>query len=274
MNIYLLLEQAITSSDIEIKETLTLRCLEYCTENSQEFPTEHLPKKFASPSYASICQIVEPKSLPARKDFESIEGLAVLVHAILHIEYSAIDLALDAVYRYPFMSNEYKIDWLEVALDEIRHFQMLRSLLGKLNFDYGDFPVHSGLFDASVHTADNLLDRMAIIPRYFEASGLDVNPQIIKKLHNKRKNLLVAHLVEALEVIYKEEIVHVQKGDKWFRILCEEQGIDAESHYLELLEKYNLRKKHRPHINVEARKAAGFSCVELLELGAEDCKES
>ncbi len=273
MNIYLLLEQAITSSDIEIKEALALRCLEYCTENCTEFLGESDPKKFNHPSYASICQIVEPKSLPARRDFESIEGLAALVHAILHIEYSAIDLALDAVYRYPFMSLEYKIDWLEVAMDEIRHFRMLKSLLGELDFEYGDFPVHSGLFDASVHTADNLLDRMAVIPRYFEASGLDVNPQIIKKLHNKRKNPLVARLVEALEVIYQEEIVHVQKGDKWFRTLCAEQGIEAESHYMELLERYNLRKKHRPHINVEARRAAGFSCGELLELGAEDCRE-
>jgi len=270
MNVYKLLEEAITSDCIAIKEKLTQKCFEYCSQN--EFITSEGSEAllFKSPSYANRCEIVEPKALTTRKDFDKPEGLASLVHAIAHIEYSAIDLALDAVYRFADMPQAYKVDWLEVALDEIRHYKMLNRLLVELGFKYGDFPVHCGLFDASVHTADNILDRMAIVPRYYEASGLDVNPQIIKRLDNRRKLPLVKKLIDALNIIYDEEIVHVKKGDFWFKYLCEEEGFEY-SIYFEILEKYKILDKHRPHINVEAREEAGFSCFELKKLGNVEC---
>lgn len=274
MNIFSLLERAIISDDILVKEELTAQCLAYCTQNAIRCDDDFTPLLFAKPSYASKCHIVDPRELPARKDFESKEGLATLVHAIAHIEYSAIDLALDAVYRYPQMPREYKIDWLEVASDEIRHFKMLQGILTELGYTYGDFPVHCGLFDAAEHTAQNILDRMAIIPRYYEASGLDVSPQIIKKLDNKRKNSQVKKLIDALHIIYDEEIDHVHKGDKWFKYLCKEEGKaegTEEQVYFEILERYKLLSKHRPHVNVEARKEAGFSCSEIKKLGAKEC---
>ncbi len=167
-----------------------------------------------------------------------------------------------------------KIDWLEVASDEIRHFKMLQSILNELGYEYGDFPVHCGLFDAAEHTAHNILDRMAIIPRYYEASGLDVSPQIIKKLDNKRKNPQVKKVIDALHIIYNEEIDHVHKGDKWFKYLCTKEGKNEgteEEVYFEILERYQLLSKHRPHVNVEARKEAGFSCFEIKKLGAKEC---
>ncbi len=272
MNIYEVLETAILSDDIDIKEKLTVQCLEYCNQNQVSNTDNFKPIIFENPSYASKCHIVDPRELPARKDFDSTEGLATLVHAITHIEYSAIDLALDAVYRFPEMPMEYKIDWLVVAEDEIRHFKMLKALLDALGYKYGDFPVHCGLFDAAEHTADSVLDRMAIIPRYYEASGLDVNPQIIKKLDNKRKNPLVKQLIDTLNIIYDEEIDHVYKGDKWFKYLCKKEGL-KESVYFEILERYKLLSKHRPHINVDARKEAGFTCSEIKKLGAKVCHE-
>ena len=272
MNFYKLLENAIISDDITLKERSVDQSLLYCTQKRVECAESFTPLMFERPSYAKICTIVDPRELPARKDFDSPHGLATLIHAIAHIEYSAIDLALDAVYRYPDMPNDYRRDWLEVAGDEIRHFKMLQGLLTDLGYKYGDFPVHSGLFDASRHTAESMIDRMAVIPRYYEASGLDVNPQIIKKLNNKRKNPSVKRLIEMLEIIYEEEIEHVHKGDKWFRYLCERQGVDAESHYMDILKAYSLTGKHRPHLNVEARKEAGFSCSELLKLGAKECE--
>lgn len=274
MNILSLLERAIMSDDILIKEELTVQCLAYCTQNEIRCDDDFAPLLFSSPSYASKCHIVDPRELPARKDFESKEGLATLVHAIAHIEYSAIDLALDAVYRYPQMPREYKVDWLEVASDEIRHFKMLQSLLEELGYAYGDFPVHCGLFDAAEHSAGNILDRMAVIPRYYEASGLDVSPQIMKKLDNKRKNPQVKKLIEALQIIYDEEIDHVYKGDKWFKYLCKKEGNaegSEEEVYFEILERYKLLSKHRPYVNVEARKEAGFSCSEIKKLGAKEC---
>ncbi|MEY3002730.1 MAG: hypothetical protein RLZZ428_1105 [Pseudomonadota bacterium] len=269
-----LLEQAIVSDDVSLKERLTTQCLAYCNQNEISLSETFEPLHFTHPSYASKCHIVDPRALPARKDFETKEGLATLVHAIAHIEYSAIDLALDAVYRFPSMPLTYKIDWLEVALDEIRHYQMLESILNDLGFAYGDFPVHCGLFDAAEHTAENILHRMAIIPRYYEASGLDVSPQILKKLENRRKNPEVKRVIEALHIIYNEEIDHVQKGDKWFKYLCKASGYQAQeevSVYFEILEQYELLSKHRPHVNVAARKEAGFSCIEIKKLGAKEC---
>lgn len=270
MHFYELLEQAIISDDILEKEALTAQCLKYCSQNEVRVDENFEAKNFHTPSYASKCMIVLPKDLPHRKDVDSKEGLATLIHSIAHIEYSAIDLALDAVYRYGHMPKAYQVDWLEVASDEIRHFKMLERLLKTLGFTYGDFPVHSGLFDAAEKTAHNILDRMAIVPRYFEASGLDVSPQIIKKLHNKRKNRQVNALIETLDIIYEEEIDHVQKGDRWFKYLCEKEGKD-EDVYFEILEQYDLLNKHRPHLNVEARKEAGFTCREIKKLGAKEC---
>jgi len=272
MNIYILLEQAIESDNIAIKEKLTLQCLEYCNQNQVRCEDDFTPLIFEKPSYASKCHIVDPRQLPARKDFDTPEGLATLIHAITHIEYSAIDLALDAVYRFPEMPMEYKIDWLVVAEDEIRHFKMLKELLDTLEYEYGDFPVHCGLFDAAEHTAGSVLDRMAIIPRYYEASGLDVNPQIAKKLDNKRKNPIVKKLIDALDIIYNEELDHVYKGDKWFKYLCNAEGFD-ESVYFEILDRYKLLTKHRPHINVDARKKVGFTCSEIKKLGAKECND-
>lgn len=272
MNFYQNLEEAIESDSITTKEKLTQQCLEYCSQNEFIAEPKVQVKTFAAPSYINKCKIVEPRALKTRKDFDTKEGLASLVHAIAHIEYSAIDLALDAVYRYRDMPQAYKIDWLEVAKDEIRHYLMLEELLLELGFVYGDFSVHSGLFDAATQTAENHLDRMAIIPRYYEASGLDVTPQILKKLDNKKKLPFVKKFINILNIIYKEEIEHVYKGDYWFKVLCklENKNIDI---YFKILEKYKLMDKHRPHINANARKEAGFSCPEIRLLGNSECHE-
>ncbi len=271
MNLYQILEEAIESDTIATKEKLTQQSFEYCSQNALIDEPKVVAKIFEKPSYASRCKIVEPRALTTRKDFDTKEGLASLVHVIAHIEYSAIDLALDAVYRYSKMSQAYKLDWLEVAKDEIRHYLMLEGLLNELGFSYGDFSVHSGLFDASMQTAANHLERMAIIPRYYEASGLDVTPQILKKLENKRKLPYVKRLMEILNIIYEEEIRHVQKGDYWFKYLCREENKDI-SIYFEILDKYKILKKNRPHINVEMRKKVGFSCSEIKLLGKVECR--
>jgi len=262
--------RTLTGTDIELKQDFINKYLKLLRDG-KDIDINHKIQDINEPSYSSFCIIVDPKDLTTRKDFSSTEGLASLIHAITHIEYSAIDLALDAVYRFANMPIEYKIDWLEVADDEIRHFHMLNKLLNELGFKYGDFPVHCGLFDASVHTRGDILDRMAIIPRYYEASGLDVNPQIIKKLHNKRKEPMIAKVIDALNIIYDEEIIHVKKGDRWFKYLCDQRKLDSKQTYMQILGKYKLDTKHRPHINVKARKEAGFSCNEIINLGAKSC---
>ncbi len=268
MKFYESLEEVLKRSDIDKKEEYLKEAF-YSLQRG-EIEETFSPKEY-KPSYFQICKVVDPKNLPLRKNFDSNEGLAKLVHAIVHIEYSAIDLAVDAVYRYPFMPKEYKKDWLEVAFEEIRHFKMLRDILNQIGYDYGDFPVHTGLMDISFRTKRDVLDRMAVIPRYYEASGLDVNPQIMKKLKYS-KNPLKNRVIEALEIIYKEEISHVKKGDKWFKYLCKKRNLD-ENIYFDILSRYSLLNKHRPYLNIEARKKAGFSCEEILKLGAKECGE-
>jgi len=232
------------------------------------FEKDYAPVTFDAPSFASVCTIVSPLDVPRRKNPGSREGQALLLHAIAHIEYSAIDLALDHAYRFTGLPRAFYDDWLEVADDECRHFEMLSALLESLGYRYGDFPVHDGLFDAG-QRALTLLERMAVIPRYFEANGLDATPQILEKLSNIRGNPMIGRIADALKIILEEEVDHVRKGDRWFSYACEREGVDK-SVYFDIIERScpgsYPRKKY---LNVDARKAAGFSCGEISRMNPE-----
>ena len=227
-----------------------------------EFEDEYEVKKFKEPSYSSTCQIVPPQDVPRRSNLTTKEGQIVLIHAILHIEYSAIDLALDAAYRFHNMPKKYYDDWLEVADDEVRHFFMLESLLNELGAEYGDVEVHNALFEASQRT-QTLIERMAVVPRYLEANGLDATPQIMKKLQRLPESEMLEKLQDALKVILHEEIEHVKKGDVWFNWACEKESKNQDV-YFEIIDKYYPQGFLRArHLNTDARKEAGFSCKEL-----------
>ncbi len=269
MKFYLELEKALFSEDINTKELIVDRAIDYCKKNDSIFK-DFEPKVQLEPSYSKICKIVKPKELPKRGDFSKKDGLIALVHSIAHIEFSAIDLAIDAVYRFAFMPKNYKLDWLIVAQDEIRHFKMLSSLLNELGSYYGALPVHKGLFEVSFNTRSSVIDRMAVVPRYFEASGLDVNPKIINKLKSYKNRPIIDKLIEALGIIYEEEIEHVSKGDKWFKYLAKLEDVDYRLKYIDILKRYNLQSRAE-QFDIKGRKRAGFSCEELIELGAKKC---
>ncbi len=227
------------------------------------FEESYVTKSFSEPSYVGVCEVISPKDVPKRKNLTARDGQINLLHAVAHIEYSAIDLALDAAYRFQGLPKQYYDDWLEVADDEIRHFLMLEKLLGELDAKYSDVAVHNALFEASQNTEDSFLERMAVVPRYLEANGLDATPMILKKLKKLPKNEMVSKIVETLEVILQEEVEHVKKGDVWFRFACREKNLDTEV-FFEIIEKYYPRGFLRPdNLNLEARKEAGFSCSEL-----------
>ncbi len=227
-----------------------------------EFEESYDVKFFQSPSYSEVCTIVAPQDVPKRSNLTTIQGQINLLHAIAHIEYSAIDLALDAAYRFHGLTQKYYDDWLEVADDEIKHFLMLEKLLQELGANYGDIEVHNALFEASQRT-QTLVERMAVVPRYLEANGLDATPMILQKLQKLPKNEMLKKITTALEIILKEEIDHVRKGDIWFAYACEKISQDK-SIYFEIIDKYYpqgfLRAKN---LNTDARKEAGFSCKEL-----------
>ncbi|MFA6196639.1 MAG: ferritin-like domain-containing protein [Sulfurimonas sp.] len=227
-----------------------------------EFEKAYKAKEFSEPSYSSTCRIVNPQDVPRRSNLTTKEGQIILLHAILHIEYSAIDLALDAAYRFSHMPKQYYDDWLEVADDEVRHFLMLEKLLNELGAEYGAIEVHNALFEASQRT-QTLIERMAVVPRYLEANGLDATPMILEKLKRLPKNEMLEKLAAALKIILHEEIEHVKKGDIWFSWACGTQGKSTDI-YFEIIDKYYPQGFLRArNLNTHARKEAGFSCQEL-----------
>lgn len=271
MNYYFLLEKVILESDINKKIQLFREFYKNFKEGKLIFEKDYKAYEMDNPSYYNSLKVVLPQKAKNRKYVDTKEGKINLLHTIAHIEYSAIDLALDAALRFQNMPIEYYEDWLEVAEDEIRHFLMLEKLLNELNASYGDLEVHTNLFEAMKKTPD-LLSRMAVVPRYLEANGLEQNPKIMEKLKSNPDGFN-SKILDALETILEEEIDHVTKGDRWFKYECERLNKEPEPTYLDCLEKvYPGSTSRKYELNFEARKKAGFSCDELKFLSKkEDC---
>lgn len=208
--------------------------------------------------------LVSPFEVPNRKP-STKEGHASLIHALAHIEFNAINLALDACYRFQDMPLEYYQNWLQVAAEEVYHFKLLNEHMQTIGFSYGDFVAHNGLWLMSVKTEHDFIARMALIPRTLEARGIDAVPEMQKKLQiiNDERG------VEILEIIKQDEIKHVTFGDKWFKYACDQQGLNTEQYFFELLEKYDAPKIRGPFNRID-RKKAGFTEFELDRLQQKD----
>lgn len=205
-------------------------------------------------------QLVSPLAVP-RRSAHTPAGRAALVHALAHIEFNAINLALDAVYRFRGLPHDYYRDWLRVAREEAEHFALLRGHLRVLGHEYGDFPAHDGLWDMAVQTAHDPLARMALVPRVLEARGLDASPAVIAKFAGAGDTAAVA----ILTIIANDEVEHVRIGTYWYRHLCKQRGVDSLATFKQLLRTYNAPRV-RPPFHVDARRAAGFTDAELAAL--------
>lgn len=219
-----------------------------------EAEREALPGRPTRPS------LVEAKQVPTRTPF-TIEGRAALLHSICHIEFNAINLALDAVWRFSGMPEDFYWDWLQVAREESLHFNLLRQHLNTLNHDYGDFDAHNGLWSMCERTQDDILARMALVPRTLEARGLDATPLIQEKLTRAGD----ARAVEILDIILRDEVGHVAIGNRWFHHLCTQRGLDGKTLYPQLVKQYEAPRL-RPPFNEAARRAAGFTEDEIAFL--------
>ncbi|HVZ46292.1 MAG TPA: ferritin-like domain-containing protein [Ramlibacter sp.] len=200
----------------------------------------------------------------ARRSPRTRDGLAALVHAIAHIEFNAINLALDAVWRFDGMPREFYLDWSRVAAEEACHFTLLTRHLRTLGHAYGDFAAHDGLWAMCEKTKDDIVARMALVPRTLEARGLDATPLIQEKLRNAGTAEALG-AVEILDVILRDEVSHVAIGNRWYRWLCERGGLDPVAQYSLLAERY-AAPKLKPPFNTAARMRAGFSEEELAFL--------
>lgn len=204
-------------------------------------------------------ELVHPRELKQRS-LHTTAGRVVFIHAIAHIEFNAINLALDAVCRFQYLPADYYGDWLRVAAEESKHFQLLRERLRTLGHDYGDFPAHDGLWDMARRTAHDPLARMALVPRVLEARGLDVTPGMISKLEQAGDFDTVA----ILQIILRDEIEHVAIGSRWFHYFCQQRSLEPSTTFSELLGDY-FQGPLRGPFNLEARRQAGFSAAELAQ---------
>ncbi|MBT9549906.1 MAG: ferritin-like domain-containing protein [Hydrogenophaga sp.] len=216
-----------------------------------------LPGRPASPA------LVPPMSVPHRSPFTT-EGLAALLHAITHIEFNAINLALDAVWRFHGMPPGFYSDWLRVADEEATHFGLLLDHLRSLGLDYGDVPAHDGLWEMCVKTQHDITARMALVPRTLEARGLDATPLIQARLR-KVGTPAALRAVEILDVILRDEIGHVAIGNRWYGWLCEQQGLEPVAHY-RVLARTHSAPRLKPPFHLDARRSAGFTEQEIDDL--------
>ena len=212
------------------------------------------------PGRPALPRLVAPKDVVVRSPF-TLEGRAALLHAVTHIEFNAINLALDATWRFGGMPVAFYRDWLRVASEEALHFTLLREHLLTLGFDYGRFDAHDGLWMMTQRTAHDVTARMALVPRTLEARGLDATPPMQAKLR-KCGDL---RAVEILDVILRDEIGHVAIGNHWYRWLCARDELDPVALYAELAKRYEAPKL-RPPYNHAARLAAGFTEAEIAYL--------
>jgi uncharacterized ferritin-like protein (DUF455 family) len=202
-------------------------------------------------------ELVPPLAVKHRS-MRTIEGRAALIHALAHIEFNAINLALDAIWRFPLMPRDYYADWLRVAAEEALHFSLLNAHLLQSGFRYGAFPAHNSLWDMAEKTQGDVLARIALVPRTLEARGLDASPAVRAKLA-QAGDLAAA---EILDIILRDEIGHVAIGNRWYAWLCATRGLEPIATYAVLAAQYKAPPLRGP-FNLEARRAAGFSEAEL-----------
>lgn len=251
------LQVASVDDKLQALEALLQRVCEgrlHCATDLHTASGPDLPGRPARP------QLVAPRQLKQR-GLGTAAGRAALLHAVAHIEFNAINLALDAVQRFAGLPPDYYADWLSVADDEARHFRLLQARLRQLDHGYGDLPAHDGLWQMARDSAGSVLERMALVPRLLEARGLDVTPAMMQRLRHSGD----AASAECLAVILAEEERHVAIGSHWHAQLCAQAGIDAQTHFLALLAERAPAVLRGP-FNTVARLRAGFSSGELQAL--------
>ena len=214
------------------------------------------------PGRPSLPVLVPPSKLEHRST-RTVVGRAALVHALAHIEANAVNLALDIVWRFAGMPDAFYRDWLRVAHEEARHFGLLRDHLATLGYAYGAFPAHNSLWEMAEKTRGDILARLALVPRTLEARGLDASPAVKAKLVQAGDH----RAGEILDVILRDDIGHVAVGNRWYRHVCADRGLDPVPTFVELAMRHGAPRPRGP-FNLEARRAAGFTDDELAALDA------
>ncbi len=257
-NLFEFAEAFFCQVDVEEKLALTHRAWQTYIDGELTFNSERPVLPIDHVKFPDKPVLLAPRQMPRRK-LTTPEGVAAFFHAIAHVEFVAIYLAWDILYRFRGMPERFYQDWLRVADEEAQHFALIRAHMLTMQIDYGDLPAHSGLWDHARDTVDDLPGRLAMVPRCMEARGLDVTPGLIEKFRALGDDTSVAILTRILT----DEVGHVELGSYWFKFVCQQQGFDVEAKYRDLIEQYYIGGKPKGPFNRKLRKIAGFSDAEI-----------
>ncbi|MFN7453666.1 MAG: DUF455 family protein [Pseudobdellovibrionaceae bacterium] len=219
--------------------------------------TRQLPK--APPLPGRDITVLKPEFHPNKKGLSSTEGQARLLHDLASIELQAMELGLRTLRDFPEAPVFFREELAAITQSEGRHLELCLNGIEKLGYHWGDWPVHTLLWQAT-DSSDSLLDRILIVHRYLEGSGLDAGDTLLRRLDG----VLESPLHGITKVIFHEEVGHVEFGSRWYRLLCQEQGLDPELDFPQRMEsiRHKIPKRIEP-LALEARKKAGFSDSEL-----------
>lgn len=207
------------------------------------------------PAWPDTLQLLPPSQMPKRGKAGSDRTRIALWHSLAHIEFVAIDLALDMAGRFGSeMGPDFVSDFLAVAADEAMHFALIERKLATLGSRYTMLPAHSGLWDAAHETRRDVAARLAIVPMVLEARGLDVTPATRERIERQGDS----HGAKILSRILDDEIRHVAVGTRHFVALANRKGENPQKYWKNLVEKH-FRGTLKPPFNGSARQAAGLS---------------
>ena len=256
-NIFILAEYCLHQSDFAKKIETTHHARSLSKNNKLSFASSEPVSSIAQIKFPKQPQLLNPREMPRRR-LNSPTGKAAFFHALAHIEFVAIYLAWDILYRFRNLPEQFYKDWLKIADEEAQHFTLIRQHLLEMGSDYGDLPAHQGLWDHAIDTSEDILARLAIVPRCMEARGLDVTPAMIEKFKTQKDH----ESVQLLTRILNDEIGHVKIGSYWFAHICELKGFNPEDKFKELITQFYNGKPKGP-FNRELRIKAGFSNDEI-----------
>jgi uncharacterized ferritin-like protein (DUF455 family) len=253
--------EALLTADIQQKVLLAQAL--HAQAATLSIANELIPEPAHIPGRPDQPELMQHLNVPKRSPYTP-DGLAALVHTVCHIEFNAINLALDAAWRFAGMPRDYYLDWVRVAAEEATHFSLLSAQLQSIGYHYGDFPAHNGLWEMTAKTAGDVTARMALVPRTLEARGLDATPPMQAKLR-KVGSVDAMKVVDILDIILRDEVGHVAIGNHWYHWLCQRDGLEPVMHFKMLIKQYQA-PRIKPPFNYAARRKAGFTDAEMQAL--------
>ncbi len=256
-NLFVLAGRCLHQADIDEKLAVTHLAWSLYQQDRLDFQIDVPIAGIEQTRFPDRPILKRPKEMPRRK-FTTKDGVSAMIHAFAHIEFMAINLAWDMLYRFRDLPEKFYLDWLKVAEEEARHFKLLRELLLQRGLNYGDLPAHAGLWVHAEQTDHDVLDRLALIPRCMEARGLDVTPAMIENF----KKIGDFACADVLTTILNDEVGHVKIGTEWFNWVCRLRQLDPVATYQQLILQY-LQQKPKGPFNKEMRIMAGFAQAEL-----------